>query len=424
MSAATPEEKAGWPQPNYENPDNLHGMMIGFTVPTFALAVIFMAVRFYGKGRLRQILGADDYVMLVATMFAIPVSVFPLVCLNLGLGLHIWDQKPEWHTPYSKASQGPLGYSTDILFPMACSLTKISLCMTYLQLFPNRSTKIFCYVMSGFVTSYTVSCVFLSLFQCRPIRGYWDASVKQDCINMRATLVVIAALNSFSDFLVYLWPAKPLWSLQLPLKQRIGLIFLFSVGLLVCVAGILRMYFLEVYFTSYDLLWNASYVWAMIIVEMNLGIICGCLSGVKPVMAVIFPTLFGSSQRSRSRATRPTFDHTGQSTKPESFSFHPLSDIPSKNREKHLEHTYSVDEIKKPKKTDQRNFAWASSNGNSGVASSIPANAIGVHQVVTVEEEESGSLTPHSDRITKGNNLSDAGSEEWIMDDGHVVYRT
>lgn len=69
---------------------------------------------------------------------------------------------------------------------------------------------------------------------------------------MRATLVAIAALNSFSDFAVYLYPAKPLWSLHLPVKQRLGLIFLFSVGLLVCVAGVLRMYYLEVFFDSYD----------------------------------------------------------------------------------------------------------------------------------------------------------------------------
>lgn len=34
---------------------------------------------------------------------AIPVSVMAMVSLNYGLGLHIWDQKPEeWHETYSK----------------------------------------------------------------------------------------------------------------------------------------------------------------------------------------------------------------------------------------------------------------------------------------------------------------------------------
>lgn len=97
-----------------------------------------------------------------------------------------------------------MGYTADLLFPAACSLTKISLCLTYFRLFPSRTDKIFCYALSTFVILYTIACLFLSLFQCRPIRSYWDLDVEQKCINMRATLVAIAALNSFSDFLVYL----------------------------------------------------------------------------------------------------------------------------------------------------------------------------------------------------------------------------
>lgn len=30
------------------------------------------------------------------------MSIFPLMCLNLGLGLHAWDQKPEWSINYAK----------------------------------------------------------------------------------------------------------------------------------------------------------------------------------------------------------------------------------------------------------------------------------------------------------------------------------
>jgi hypothetical protein len=80
----------------------------------------------------------------------------------------------------------------------------------------------------------------INILRCTPIRGYWEVSAKQSCINIRATLVAVAGLNCASDILVYLWPAKPLWSLQLPLKRRLGLIFIFAVGLVVCVAGICR----------------------------------------------------------------------------------------------------------------------------------------------------------------------------------------
>lgn len=58
-----------------------------------------------------------------------------------------------------------MGFVVDILFPISCSLTKISLCLTYLRLFPSREDRIFCYVLGAFVTLYTAACIFLMLFQ-------------------------------------------------------------------------------------------------------------------------------------------------------------------------------------------------------------------------------------------------------------------
>jgi hypothetical protein len=81
--------------------------------------------------------------------------------------------------------------------------------MTYLRLFPGRVEKIFTYTLMSFVGSYTVVSFFLSLFQCRPIRSYWDQDVEQTCINMRVALLAMAALNSFSDFLIYLFVFTP-----------------------------------------------------------------------------------------------------------------------------------------------------------------------------------------------------------------------
>jgi hypothetical protein len=40
MPIATAEDKKSWPQPNYENPDNLRGLIVGVIVPALALAVV------------------------------------------------------------------------------------------------------------------------------------------------------------------------------------------------------------------------------------------------------------------------------------------------------------------------------------------------------------------------------------------------
>ncbi|KAF2182202.1 hypothetical protein K469DRAFT_637002 [Zopfia rhizophila CBS 207.26] len=381
MATPTPEEMASWPEPNYDNPESRGPIVIGLTAPTLAL------------------------------LTSIPVSAFALASVPLGLGLHIWDLKPEWAMPYYK-----MAWASDILFPISCSVTKISLCLTYLRLFPSRSNKIFCWALSIFVTLYTVTCVFLMLFQCTPIRGYWDVSVKQSCINLRATLVSIAALNSVSDFLVYLWPAKPLWTIQLPLKQRLGLIFIFAIGSTVCIAGALRMHYLEVYFNSYDVFWHASIIYAVMAVEMNLGIICGCLSGVKPVLAVVFPRFFASSYKTNTHP-RPTYGH---STHPESFPFQPLSDTSNLGKVKagKLEHAVSIEAIH-PEDKQHRNYAWASSSGD--VNPEVPHNAIAVNQVVMINREaKDDEVDPvGSSKSGKG----DGGSEEWIMEPDPPIVR-
>jgi hypothetical protein len=206
------------------------------------------------------------------------------------------------------------------------------------------------------------------------------------------------------------------------------------------------MYFLDVFFSSYDtrckssvasslqleessldladwMIGNGVGVWMTMVLEMNIGIICGCLSGVKPVLATVFPVLFGTSHRSRSGAMRPTYSiPTSRSIHGESFAFQPLSDAPSntKSQSKTVDHEFSVKAIQDPNYKKQRNFAWASSNGNMEADPSIPKNAIGINQVVLVEEEEAGSGTPGSEVQNK---LSDAGSEEWIMDDEHRIQK-
>ncbi|KAF2866789.1 hypothetical protein BDV95DRAFT_598677 [Massariosphaeria phaeospora] len=429
---AKAEEMAGWPAANFENPETQRATVLWLTAPTLLLAVAFTGARFYSKRILRQPLWADDWIMLVAAtqICSIPVSVMAMASLNYGLGRHVWDQKLEWGPPYSK-----MAFAVDFFFPLTCSLTKISLCLTYLRLFPSRANKIFCYLLSTFVTLYTGTCIFLMLFQCTPIRGYWDHSVKHDCINLRVTLISIAALNSFSDFLVFLWPTRELWSLQLPLKQRVGLIVIFAVGSIVCVAGICRMYYLKVYFDSNDLLWHAAVIYAVVTIEMNLGIICGCLSGVKPVVGTLFPRLFPNTYKSSNRSGRHplTYDgRTRRSTLPaEAFAFQPLTDDASNHHndnnsqsrngsgdaEKKLDHAVSL-ETMDPERAgkEQRNFAWGSASGGC-VDPGVPRNAIAVDQVVEVRGDDFERGVGRGVGMGMAKDRGDGGSEEWIMEE-------
>lgn len=163
---------------------------------------------------------------------------------------------------------------------------------------------------------------------------------------------------------------------------------------------------------------NATPVYALMTLEMNLGIICGCLSGVKPVLAVFFPRLFASSYKNRTHPTPYGYGNqshsrraTGTLKGTASFPFQPLSDVSntSKNRDQKFETVDSANDSLNPEDKEQRNFAWASASGMAAEDKEIPRNAIQV-QTVVMRDVENVSPGPKSVK-------SDGGSEEWIMED-------
>jgi hypothetical protein len=147
------------------------------------------------------------------------------------------------------------------------------------------------------------------------------------------------------------------------------------------------------------------------VVEMDMGIICGCLSGVKPVLARLLPSLFGTTT-SYKTPTRPSYAY-------QSNAFHPLSDFHQTSSKqtsstKKLEHAFSVQSLTGQDDSAHRNFAWASSDGDMRGNSRLPANAIKIDQVVEVVE----GAGEGRDRKKMSGGDDDASSEEWIMGEG------
>ena len=54
---------------------------------------------------------------------------------------------------------------------------------------------------------------------------------KKDCIDINTYLYTVGAINSLTDIVVYLWPSRTLFALDLPLAKRLGLCFTFAAGL-------------------------------------------------------------------------------------------------------------------------------------------------------------------------------------------------
>ncbi|KAK2015619.1 hypothetical protein LZ32DRAFT_554231 [Colletotrichum eremochloae] len=135
---------------------------------------------------------------------------------------------------------GWITYSCLVLWP-----AKAAMCTFYVRLtqgMHNYRKRIIC----GFVViGVTWLVVFFSIiFGCYPMEKNWQiypdpGNSCQPAISLINILVVVV-LNSLTDLYLLSIPIPMLWGSQLPLRKKLGLIVLFSGGIFVTMAGILR----------------------------------------------------------------------------------------------------------------------------------------------------------------------------------------
>jgi hypothetical protein len=173
------------------------------------------------------------------------------------------------------------------LFVLASSTVKMSILVSYFRIAPEKSLfrKL---VWGTFALVFAAFVVFLVALwvQCIPISSYWELTADhRDCIPEGPPLVVQSTLNVVTDFMIYALPIPTLFSLSLPWNQRIGLIILFSVGGVIVVAGSFRAYWIHyTLFETYDATWEGYNIWIWTAIETNVGVICGCIPALKPLL--------------------------------------------------------------------------------------------------------------------------------------------
>jgi hypothetical protein len=79
-------------------------------------------------------------------------------------------------------------------------------------------------------SAFGISSILAAAFQCVPISMLWDATQPGHCINVNAFYFANAGLHILTEVLIYALPVHTLWNLQLPFRQKLGLIGLMSIG--------------------------------------------------------------------------------------------------------------------------------------------------------------------------------------------------
>jgi hypothetical protein len=89
------------------------------------------------------------------------------------------------------------------------------------------------------------------------------------------------------------------------------LISMFSLGIIICGVGVIRIYYTSVFIGSYDVLWHGATLYVIVAVETSTGIVCGSLPACKPLMSKIAPRIFDSTHSSTYKSTHKKASKVG-----------------------------------------------------------------------------------------------------------------
>ncbi|CAO2656833.1 Nn.00g056360.m01.CDS01 [Neocucurbitaria sp. VM-36] len=225
---------------------------------------------------------ADDWIMVTA----VPLFYTGLVvCLNIiatGGGSNLFP--PEQFSTFTQAEiDERIKGSKIVVVSEQCMLNVIWLlkaCMLFMfaRMISGTSYIKWIRIVAAYVIVGWVAVQIAFFTACRPFVGYWGMPPPNpQCTTLEHFAIVQATFNLSSDLLIIAIPIPMVASLSLPLKQKLGLGVLFSMGTFVIIAAILtKVYNLsDVYDTAY-MLWYTR--------EASVAVYVANLPGIWPLL--------------------------------------------------------------------------------------------------------------------------------------------
>lgn len=95
-----------------------------------------------------------------------------------------------------------IGFISRLIYQAILCITKVGICAFYLRVFQDRRSKILIYAMIAAMVLYTVPLELVTIFSCKPVKGYWELTKPRKCINPVPSIFAVAILNISSDALL------------------------------------------------------------------------------------------------------------------------------------------------------------------------------------------------------------------------------
>ena len=117
-----------------------------------------------------------------------------------------------------------------MFYAPAIASVKISTLLLFDRIFPGPRFRRLLWSVGMFVTTYSGIAILAAIFQCRPIQGAWDPTVKAKCIKFNLVLMIMGGMNVLTDLILVCAPLPTIWGLQMEKTMKLQLTGIFCVG--------------------------------------------------------------------------------------------------------------------------------------------------------------------------------------------------
>ncbi|TLD20533.1 hypothetical protein PspLS_08803 [Pyricularia sp. CBS 133598] len=280
--------------------------ILGALVSTWFLAAGVLGLRVFARKLRGGDFWWDDYLAFGAFVAAgIHVWVSIGYMIPHGTGKHIWVGPPD------AAKAWAIGlFISEIVYTLTLCFVKYSTLCLYWRVFgTSKRNRIPIWILAGLVTAWGIAIILASIFQCVPTQSWWQ---RFDPVNPMSPTEFICGVDStqffignsiptiITDVMIIVLPIPYIWSLQMRVAQKIGVLGIFLLGAFVTIISMVRLsYLLHLDLQSPDITWNfvVAIIWTNL--EGNIAIICCCLPTLKPILNLVMDGSFATRLGSR-----------------------------------------------------------------------------------------------------------------------------
>ncbi|KAK0616436.1 hypothetical protein B0T14DRAFT_568039 [Immersiella caudata] len=261
-----------------------------------SLAIIAVSLRFWARAGIVRVTGLEDWFILASLGFSAAITACVGLQLRHGLGKHAVYVSPDDVQEFFK-----LSIIITILYVLSMTFTKLSILCLYIRVLSYDAVRLAAKILLGIVLVSHAYIVATLCTACVPFDAFWDFAKRPTAFcQPQPVYWSHAGLNIVTDFLIFILPLTVLHKIRCPRPQKVALAVIFLLAFSVCIISVVRVIMIarDIEKGDMDFTWNSATTANWNTFEVNIAILCACLTTVKPAVTRMFPSLSASGPTS------------------------------------------------------------------------------------------------------------------------------